>query len=46
MVGKFALSKAENRQRPVMGVEVVALAKDIKIPVAWLFAGEELSLAH
>ncbi len=28
------------------GVEVVVLAKAIKIQVAWLFADEELSLAH
>ena len=47
MVGESGLSKIENRQRPVMGgVEVVALAKAIKIPVAWLFVDEELSLAH
>ena len=46
MVGYFALSKIENRQRPVMSVEVVALVKAIRMPLAWLFADEELSLAH
>lgn len=36
MIGQFAVSKIENRQRPVTGVEVVALAKAIKIPIEWL----------
>ena len=45
MVGQFALSSTENRQRPVMGVEVAPLAKVTKTPVARLFADGALSLA-
>ncbi len=31
-----ALSKIENGQRPVTDIEVVALAKALKVPAAWL----------
>ncbi len=36
MIDQSTLSKIENGQRPVTDVEVVALAKALKVPVAWL----------
>lgn len=36
MIDQSALSKIENQQRPVTDVEVVALAKALKVSVAWL----------
>ena len=36
MIDQSALSKIENQQRPVTDTEVVALAKALKVSVAWL----------
>jgi len=36
MIDQSGLSKIENGQRPVSDVEVVALAKALKVPVDWL----------
>jgi transcriptional regulator with XRE-family HTH domain len=41
MIDQSALSKLENGQRPVTDVEVAALAKALKVPVAWLFEETE-----
>ena len=41
MIDQSALSKLENEQRPVTDVEVVALAKALKVPVAWLLEETE-----
>ncbi len=40
-IDQSALSKIENGQRPVTDVEVAALAKALKVSVAWLFADTE-----
>jgi len=34
------LSKLESGRRPVFDTEVVALAKALKVPVAWLLEGD------
>ena len=44
MIDQSALSKIENGQRPVTDIEVVALAKALKISVAWLFEETESSV--
>ena len=36
MIDQSTLSKIENKQRPVTDIEVVALAKALKVSVAWL----------
>jgi transcriptional regulator with XRE-family HTH domain len=36
MIDQSTLSKIENRQRPVTDIQVVALAKALKVSVAWL----------
>ena len=36
VIDQSGLSKIENGQRPVSDVEVVALAKALKVSVAWL----------
>jgi hypothetical protein len=36
MIDQSTLSKIENMQRPVTDIEVVALAKALKVSVAWL----------
>lgn len=36
MIDQSTLSKIENQQRPVTDIEVVALAKALKVSVAWL----------
>jgi len=40
-IDQSALSKIENGQRPVTDVEVAALAKALKLSVAWLFGETE-----
>ena len=45
MIDQSALSKIESGQRPVTDIEVVALAKALKVPVAWLFEETESSAA-
>ena len=42
-VDQSALSKIENGQRPVTDIEVAALAKALKVSVAWLFSKTETS---
>ena len=39
MIDQSGLSKIENGQRPVSDIEVVALAKALKVSVAWLLEG-------
>lgn len=39
VIDQSGLSKIENRQRPVSDIEVVALAKALKVSVAWLLEG-------
>jgi len=39
VIDQSGLSKIENGQRPVSDIEVVALAKALKISVAWLLEG-------
>ncbi len=36
MIDQSTLSKIESEQRPVTDIEVVALAKALKVSVAWL----------
>jgi transcriptional regulator with XRE-family HTH domain len=36
MIDQSTLSKIENQQRPVTDIEVVALAKALKVSVQWL----------
>ncbi|MFC2009719.1 helix-turn-helix domain-containing protein [Chloroflexota bacterium] len=36
MIEQSALSKIEHGQRPVTDIEVVALARALKVPTAWL----------
>ena len=38
-IDQSSLSKIENGQRPVSDIEVVALAKALKVSVAWLLEG-------
>jgi len=40
-IDQSGLSKIENGQRPVSDVEVVALAKALKVSVAWLLEGAD-----
>ena len=40
-IDQSGLSKIENRQRPVMDIEVVALAKALKVTVTWLLGETE-----
>jgi transcriptional regulator with XRE-family HTH domain len=39
MIDQSGLSKIENGQRPVSDIEAVALAKALKVSVAWLLEG-------
>ena len=39
VIDQSGLSKIENGQRPVSDIEVVALAKALKVSVAWLLEG-------
>ena len=39
VIDQSGLSKIENGQRPVSDIEVVALARALKVPVAWLLEG-------
>ena len=41
MIDQSGLSKIENGQRPVSDIEVVALAKALKISVSWLLGETE-----
>ena len=36
-IDQSTLSKIENQQRPVTDIEVVALAKALKVSISWLF---------
>jgi len=45
VIDQSGLSKIENGQRPVSDIEVAALAKALKISVAWLFEETETSPA-
>jgi transcriptional regulator with XRE-family HTH domain len=40
-IDQSGLSKIENGQRPVTDIEVAALAKALKVSVAWLFSEAE-----
>jgi len=42
-IDQSGLSKLENGQRPVSDIEVLALAKALKVPVAWLLNEEATS---
>ena len=44
-IDQSGLSKIENGQRPVNDIEVTALAKALKVSVAWLFSEIEGSPA-
>ena len=39
VIDQSGLSKIENGQRPVSDIEVVALAKALKVSMAWLLEG-------
>ena len=39
VIDQSGLSKIENGQRPVSDIEVIALAKALKVSVAWLLEG-------
>ena len=39
-IDQSGLSKIENGQRPVSDIEVVALAKALKVSVEWLLSGD------
>jgi len=41
-IDQSGLSKIENGQRPVSDVEVVALAKALKVSVVWLLEGADV----
>jgi len=41
MIDQPTLSKIENEQRPVTDIEVAALAKALKVSVAWLLEGRD-----
>ena len=40
-IDQSGLSKIENGQRPVTDIEIAALAKALKVSVAWLFSETE-----
>ena len=40
-IDQSGVSKIENGQRPVSDVEVIALAKALKVSVAWLLQGAD-----
>ena len=40
-IDQSGLSKIENGQRPVTDIEIAALAKALKLSVAWLFSESE-----
>ena len=40
-IDQSGVSKIESGQRPVFDTEVVALAKALKVPVAWLLEGDK-----
>ena len=40
-IDQSGLSKIENGQRPVTDIEIAALAKALKVSVAWLFGETE-----
>ncbi len=44
-IDQSGLSKIENGQRPVSDIEVVALAKALKVTEEWLLKGTEYSSA-
>lgn len=39
IIDQSGISKIESRQRPVSDIEVVTLAKALKVSVAWLLEG-------
>lgn len=39
-IDQSGLSKLEGGRRPVFDTEVVALAKALKVPIAWLLEGD------
>jgi len=41
MIDQSAVSKIESGQRPVLDVEVAALAKALKVSVGWLLKAEK-----
>jgi len=41
MIDQSGLSKIESGQRPVSDIEVVALAKALRVTPAWLLEGQE-----
>ena len=41
MIDQSGASKIESGQRPVLDTEVVALAKALKVSVAWLLEGDK-----
>ena len=41
MIDQSGVSKIESGQRPVFDTEVVALAKALKVSVAWLLEGDK-----
>lgn len=43
VIDQSGLSKIENGQRPVSDIEVVALAKALKVSVEWLLEGSDAS---
>ena len=45
MIDQSGLSKIENGQRPVSDIEIVALAKALKVTEEWLLKGTENSSA-
>ena len=42
-IDQSGLSKIENGQRPVLDIEVLALARALKVSVAWLLEGTDNS---
>ena len=42
-IDQSGLSKLENGQRPVSDIEVLALARALKVPVGWLLEGTNAS---
>jgi len=40
-IDQSGLSKLENGQRPVSDIEVLALARALKVSLAWLLEGEK-----
>jgi transcriptional regulator with XRE-family HTH domain len=44
-IDQSGLSKIESGVRPVLDIEVIALAKALKVPVAWLL-GEDDDVHH